>query len=72
MVDICSNLRLIKRTGFNGNTWICQQLCPAETWKNRQVWKPVTRPLYHAEVVDWLTHQAFGAEAIEQFNHAVD
>ena len=70
MIEINKNLRIIKRQSYNGETWICQELFPAETWKNRQVWKPITRPLYKTEVQAWLTRRSLESAALEQFNHS--
>ncbi|MCV6588009.1 MAG: hypothetical protein OIF57_03110 [Marinobacterium sp.] len=55
MTDTQHSVRLIKHPGLNGDSWVCQQRFPDGTWKNRQLWKPVTRPLGKAEMIDWLS-----------------
>ena len=72
MIEICNSLRLIKRNGFDGDTWIFQELYPADTWKNRQVWKPVTKPLHKTEVLAWLSSHALEAEVFESANLAIN
>ncbi len=72
MLEISNYLRLIKRSGHNGDTWIGQELFPADTWKNRQLWKPVTRPLDRTEVLAWLTRRCPDHNRAEQISRLID
>lgn len=63
-----NDIRLIKHQSRNGTTWTGQQSFPDGTWKNRQIWKPVTRPLEKAEMLNWLAQQNTMVDAAEYFN----
>jgi len=52
-----NNLRLIKQPGYREETWICEQRCPTGTWKNRPLWKPMTKPLHRAALEHWLSRR---------------
>lgn len=68
MTTAPDDIRLIKHQNRDGITWSGQQSFPDGTWKNRRIWKPVTRPLEKAEMLNWLAQQNTMADAAEYFN----
>jgi len=68
MTNTQHNIRLIKHHSRDGDSWVCQQRFPDGTWKNRQIWKPVTRPLARAEMIDWLSQHDDVINAADYFN----
>ena len=71
MIELPDNLRLEKRLGHHGDTWICLERHPAGTWKNRQSWKPLTRPLYKTEILVWLEHLQLEHDVLKRVNQLV-
>lgn len=63
-----NDIRLIKHHNRDGTTWSGQQSFPDGTWKNRQIWKPVTPPLEKAEMLSWLSQQNTTVDAADYFN----
>lgn len=68
MTHTTDNVRLIKHHNCHGDSWVCQQSFPDGTWKNRQIWKPVTRPLAKAEMIEWLAQQDNNLDADAWFS----
>jgi len=47
-------LRLIRQSGQREPSWVCEQRCPSGTWPNRPLWKPLSKPLQRAALINWL------------------
>ncbi len=72
MLELGNNLKLEKRKSSYGDTWVCLELTPADTWKNRQHWKPLTRPLQKTEVLAWIGQHCSATESADQIRHYFD
>lgn len=66
MIELNDELRLIRHRVRDQETWICQQRCPDNTWKNRPVWKPITAPLNADALAAWLSNRALNTPAALQ------
>jgi hypothetical protein len=54
------NFKIIKLDNSTSDSWIIHQRCPTNTWKNRDVWKPVTMPLKKDQLQAWLDQNNTG------------
>ncbi|WP_210397735.1 hypothetical protein [Motiliproteus sediminis] len=63
MIELNDELRLIRHQVRDQETWICQQRCPENTWKNRPLWKPITAPLNADALAAWLARNALSTPA---------